>query len=154
MACFSRFISAKISVMPNTGAGRPVVLNEERLGIAEQIVNSPGVVIAWTDDDMVDEINYRLKIQNKAKYMISQRSYERYKASFLGKTQEEIEDLSVGDMIVIEQFWRLIKAKLRMEKLTILAHFTTDPKRQRWAWMFERKFNKERAMPNQGNTAI
>lgn len=126
--------------------GRPVVINEERITIAEQIVDSPGVVIARTDEDMVDEVNYRLKLQDKSKYMISLRSYERYKAKALSNSLEELTDITAGDAIVIERFWRMIKAKLRLEKLGLLAKLSIDPKRQRWAWVYERKFTKERAL--------
>lgn len=112
------------------------------------VVNSPGVVVARTDVDMVDEVNYRLKVQNLSNKMISQRSYERYKAKMLSNSVEELtEDMTVGNAIVIERFWRLIKAKIRMEKLTILAHLSIDAKRQRWAWLLERKFRTEWAIP-------
>lgn len=136
--------------MVDTGVdrgGRPVVINEERVTVAEQIIDSPGVVVAWTDADIVEETNYRLKIQNKGNYMISLRSYERYKALMLKNSLEDLAELNVADMIVIEKFWRLIKAKLRQEKLGLLAKLAIDPKRQRWARVFERKFTKERAIP-------
>lgn len=40
-----------------------------------------------------------------------------------------------------------------MEKLNILAHFSVDQKRQRRAWIFERKFTKDRALANPNATA-
>ena len=61
-------------------------------------------------------------------------------------TQEDLEGLPASTQIAIEQFWRILDKKIRDEKLALLANLAIQDKRQKWAWIFERKFTRQWAL--------
>lgn len=130
--------------------GRPVAINDTWLDVAEEVVSDPGVIIARTDEDIVDEINYKLKLNEQNDKMLSLRTYQRYKAKVINKSSDDIQDIAPDIQILIDRFWRIIKKKLRIEKLNILAHFAKDKQRQRRAWIYERKFSNQRGLSSRG----
>jgi hypothetical protein len=129
-----------------SNAGRPVALNHTRINQAKVVLETPAVITARTDTDIVNETNYRLYSNGMGNYAISKRSYERYKNRIRNITQEDLDDMPEETKIAIEQFWRLLDKKVRDEKLLLLGNLIIADKWQKWAWIFERKFTKQWAL--------
>lgn len=111
--------------------GRPAKINEQRLAAAKKVIADENNIVCLTDEDLLDEINDSLKPEHQ----VSQTTFEEYKAWKKLKDAEK--------QALLDEFSGLYKKALRKQKKNLLNKMVKDfDKRQRYAWIVERKFDE------------
>lgn len=96
----------------------------------EKVVDETFAVLHWTDAEIVEETNDRLKPNEQ----ITKRTFEGWKKSLIdGELSPDIE----------QRFFRVYKKAVRRCKERLFNSIVTDDKSwQRFAWIMERKFSE------------
>lgn len=110
----------------NKGGG--LVKIDDWMAIAQEVLSNDADVLAWTDEDILDEVNFRLEAKGKKQFCIALSTFNRWKNS------------NTDDIRAIE-FRKLYKRSLRRIRTTLLNTIPIDDKWQRNAWILERKFD-------------
>jgi len=111
--------------------GQPTKLTPHFIEVAKEVLFDDINAIIFTDEELVNEINDRLKEKER----ITQRTMENWKAKIGNEKEGELDEIG-------KEFFRLIKRALQIQKKNLFSRLSGDDKAwQRFAWIIERKFD-------------
>lgn len=110
---------------------RPTKLTEDYIEAMEEVLEDDLNAIVYTDEELVDEINYRLPEDKQ----IHKTTFEKWKSKVNDGREDELGEMG-------ECFYGLLKKALRRERKNLMDGMLEDNKWQRRAWILERKFDE------------
>lgn len=129
------------------GGGRPYGLNLDWILVATEVLQDDENILARTDEDIVNEVNYILEYSDRADKKISLRTYYNYKKLLREDNTDKLNDLPYGLLLTLSKFLQLLDKKIRTVKKTIVKNLQASPMWwTRYAWLMERKFTKAWAL--------
>ena len=115
---------------------RPTIINNKIIKAIENVVNDDINSIILTDDELVAEVNEKLKGTNKFSYS----AFKDWKSFAIGNKKEE--DTSEENYKLYMKLGSVIKRALKNQKKNLFTALRNEPTQwQKWAWIIERKFN-------------
>ena len=112
-------------------AWRPAVINQRWLDAAKKAIEDDSNILCLTDQELLDEINDNLEPCHRLK----KDTFEEYKKGVKLKDRQK--------QAMLDEFSLLYRKALRKMKKQLVTFMVTDPdKRQRYAWIIERKFKE------------
>lgn len=146
---------------------RPIKLTKERIQVADKVLNGDVVkyskevlnkdwdvtevekekrvheyrAIFLSDEELVEVVNMKLEEIGEEELTFDYRTFQNYKARWKWN-DEELKPLRWKQKDLFEEFFRLIKKHLILQKQSLFQKFQDSSVRQKYAWIIERKFEE------------